>query len=67
MTSLTIRHMSIAYCRFVDEMITAGALVTVENVRIVNYAAGAKRTPRGRRKQQGRPDDLKEVERRVSV
>jgi PII-like signaling protein len=26
-----------------DEMITGGALVTVENVRVVKYAAGAKR------------------------
>jgi PII-like signaling protein len=26
-----------------DEMITGGALVTVENVRVVKYAAGPKR------------------------
>ena len=29
-----------------DEMITGGALVTVENVRVVKYAAGAKRQSR---------------------
>jgi len=29
-----------------DEMVTGGALVTVERVRVVKYAAGAKRTGR---------------------
>jgi uncharacterized protein len=29
-----------------DEMVTGGALVTVENVRVVKYAAGTKRQPR---------------------
>jgi PII-like signaling protein len=29
-----------------DEMITGGALATVENVRVVKYAAGTKRQPR---------------------
>jgi PII-like signaling protein len=30
----------------VDEMISGGALVTIERVRVLNYAAGAKREPR---------------------
>jgi PII-like signaling protein len=29
-----------------DEMITGGGLVTVENVRVVKYAAGTKRQPK---------------------